>query len=51
VAKALYPSGSPYAPQSCGERLIAAIRPALAAFSRCRLGGLEHRNANSPRSG
>jgi len=38
VAKALYLSGSPYAPytpQSCGERLIAAVRPALGAFPRC----------------
>jgi len=36
VAKALYSSESPYAPyapQSCIERLIAAGRPALAAFS------------------
>jgi hypothetical protein len=36
VAKALEPSGSSYAPyalQTCVERLIAAVRPALAAFS------------------
>src|SRR4030095_8750233 len=36
MAKALYPSGSPYAPyepQSCVEHLIAAGQPALAAFS------------------
>jgi signal transduction histidine kinase len=36
VAKALYPSGgpyAPYAPQNCVEHLIAAGRPALAAFS------------------
>jgi signal transduction histidine kinase len=36
VAKALYPSGSPYtpsAPYGCAERLIAVGRPALATFS------------------